>query len=141
VVAKQIVRILTVVAAELAYLGLVGYFAYLTWNADTTTPSIPGVQTGAATALAVALGAGYALAIGVEPQGFTFGNKASPRYGRLLKTVLVVGIFAYFFAGVLCCVTYAFNDTVTPGIVKALAAGFGGYVIAYLAQAYRDSFA
>ena len=54
--------------------------------------------------------------------------------------VLVAGVFGYFVAGAACCVTYALNEHETPGIVQTIATGFGGYVIAYLALAYKDAF-
>lgn len=138
-VVKQVVRIVTALAAEVAYVGLVAYFVYRTWTASGSAPSLSDVQTGAAAALAVALGGGYALALGVEPQGFRFGD-GEPTLAWVLKLALAIGVFGYFVAGVACCVTYAFNESETPGILKALAAGFGGYVLAYLAQAYRDAF-
>jgi hypothetical protein len=138
-IVKQIIRILTAGGAEAAYLGLVAYFVYLTWNASGGAPPLSEVQTGAAAALAVALGGGYALALGITPQGLQF-REGKPRLAWLLKTILAIGIVGYFGAGVACCVTYAFNESVTPGILKALSAGFGGYVVAYLAQAYKDAF-
>jgi hypothetical protein len=140
---RTAVRGLTLLGALLAYAGLAGYVIWKTWDASTT-PTISNVQGAALGALAVALGAGYASILGVPPKtggpaitGTGAKLKAWLRIVLLEHTLLGAGVILYMLAGGAMCLTYAFNEAQTPSIVKTVAVGFGGYVIAYIGAAYQ----
>jgi hypothetical protein len=52
--------------------------------------------------------------------------------------VLGAGVILYMVAGVLLGGTYVVREVESPGVVKAIAVAFGGYVIAYVGKAYSD---
>jgi hypothetical protein len=139
-----VVRSITLFAAEAAFLGLVTAFVVRTFEADPgVVPDLSSVQVSAAGALAVVLGVGYAIALGVQPAGAT---EDVTRQGirAAIKTVfaerfwLSIGVFAYMLAGFAASFAYALNENETPSILKTIAVGFGGYVIAYIGTAYRQ---
>lgn len=150
---KLIVRALTLVGALVAYAGLAAYVISETWDASTT-PTISDVRTAALGALAVALGAGYAAVLGIpakplktakDDQGnaVTWAKakawaKVKAWFQRISEhALLVTGVILYLVVGAAMCVTYAFNESESPPIVKTIAVGFGGYVIAYIGAAYQ----
>lgn len=138
------VRNVTVLAALVAYAGLAVYVVWQTWQAASGTPAeVPGVQSAALGALAVALGAGYAVILGVPPKeeeeirasGFRRFWKWITAGGT--GTVLLgLGALLYLVVGIVISATYAFNEAETPTVLSTIAVGFGGYVIAYLGAAY-----
>jgi hypothetical protein len=139
-----LVRSVTLIAVEAAFLALVFSFVWRTFAAKSgSPPNLADVQVSAAGALAVALGAGYAVTLGVPPSdaGFPEKDKELP---DLIKEVfterlwLSVGVFAYMIAGFAACVAYGMNEAETPSVLRTIAVGFGGYVIAYIGMAYRQ---
>jgi hypothetical protein len=145
---KTAVRNITVLAALVAYVGLASYVIWETWDAMAgVPPEIAGVQSAALGSLAVALGAGYAVILGVPPKtegalGLT-GKEGWDRFWTWISaqstgTVLLgLGAFAYLLVGIAMAATYAFNEEETPTVLSTIAIGFGGYVIAYLGAAYQ----
>jgi hypothetical protein len=147
------IRALTLLAAELAFVGLFVYFVVATWQASGSAPSFSAVQVSAGSALAVALGGGYALFLGVEPKGAALQEWNTLRtegfwtrfwkflqYLFTIRPVLVLGVLTYFAVCVTICITYAFNEAETPGVLRTVAVAFGGYVIAYIGTAFRQYF-
>jgi hypothetical protein len=66
---RRAVRNLTFLGALVGYAGLAIYVGWETWDAAAgTPPTVPGVQSAALGALAVALGAGYAMILGIPPK-------------------------------------------------------------------------
>jgi hypothetical protein len=143
------VQNLTVVAALTAYAGLAVYVIWQTWDAKAgKAPTIPGVQSAALGALAVALGAGYAVILGIPSKpasqfGLTDEDKGWKRIVKWIRSqstkliLLGFGSLLYLVIGAAIGVTYAFNEAETPTVIKTIAVGFGGYVIAYLGAAYQ----
>jgi hypothetical protein len=146
---KTAVRNLTVLIALVAYVGLALYIVVQTWDArGGTAPTVPNVQAAALGALAVALGAGYAVILGVAPKtrqelGIAEDDSAFRAFWKWLTAasagtwLLGLGALAYLFVGVVISATYAFNEQETPTVLSTIAVGFGGYVIAYLGAAYQ----
>jgi hypothetical protein len=145
---KTAVRNITVLAALVAYVGLALYVVWETWDAKAgAPPEVPGVQAAALGALAVALGAGYAVILGVPPktaeQLGLLNESGWKRFWKWITTastgvrLLGLGALAYLFIGMAIAATYAFNEKETPTVLSTIAVGFGGYVIAYLGAAYQ----
>jgi hypothetical protein len=135
------IRFITVLAAEGAYAALIISFCIRTWRASGDPPDLPSVQASAAGALAVALGGGYALTLGIPTTKVaerTEGLWDTIKSAFNQRTALVLGVFIYFVAGAAIAVTYAVDSGQTPEVMKTIAVGFGGYVIAYLGTAYRE---
>lgn len=135
------VRAMTLAVAEVAFLGLVVSFVWRTASAKTgMPPDLPDVQVSAAGALAVALGGGYALTLGVPSSGALVEDGFVNAVKSLLseKLWLSLGVLFYLAAGIAACATYGLSEAETPGILKTIAVGFGGYVIAYIGMAYRQ---
>jgi hypothetical protein len=140
------IRNVTLLAALLAYALLGGWLVEQTLS-NGAQANVNGVQAAAFAALAVALGAGYAYFLGVTPQERDQAAKTrfaavsrvmqwltSPAWTRGL---LVGGAFLYLAVGIAACVAYCVKDSDTPSVVKTVAIGFGGYVIAYINSAYQ----
>jgi hypothetical protein len=134
------VRAVTVGGAEVAFAGLFAYVIYETWNAfPGQAPDISGPIQGAAGALAVALAAGYAGALGMPPAAgkdafawFAQGTRNWPEF------FLLLGVLLYMAVGAACGLTYLANVDETPALLKTVSIAFGGYVIAYLGTAYKQ---
>jgi hypothetical protein len=142
------IRNVTLLASLLAYAFLGASLASRTFRAATnTTPPVNGVQAAAFGALAVALGGGYAVLLGVAPQQPAAGARAAANpVGWVIrqltspgftKTLLIGGAFLYLAVGIAACVAYGIKDSHTPTVVRTVAIGFGGYVIAYIGSAYQ----
>jgi hypothetical protein len=138
----SIVRAITLAVAEMAFLALIISFVVQTIQAKAgSPPDLPDVQVSAAGALAVALGGGYAFMLGI-PTKTPADSEASIL--NVVKTMfseklwLSLGVIFYMVAGIATCLAYGLNETETPGILKTIAVGFGGYVIAYIGAAYRQ---
>jgi hypothetical protein len=136
-----LVRAITAAGAEIAFMGLFAYIIHETWAAPSGhPPSISGPVAASAAALAVALAAGYASALGVQIsskttalQFFTKGHFWSA------ESFILLGALVYMVIGAACGLTYLANVHETPTILKTVSIAFGGYVIAYLGTAYRQS--
>ena len=142
------VRNLTLLAALVAYVGLALYIVNQTWDATAgKPPDVPTVQAAALGALAVVLGAGYAVILGVPPKRLSdldFQNESGfKRFWEWITSaptgvkLLGLGALAYLLVGIAIGVTYAFNEKETPAVLSTIAVGFGGYVIAYIGAAYQ----
>ena len=140
---------LTVVGAEVAYIGVASYLVWVTWDASSgTTPSVSDGVAGVAGALATAFGIGYAALLGISGDGAAFappeGVQGFRKFLAWLNHVLTLdnllgaGVFAYMAVGAALGATYLWNQSESPGIVKTIAVAFGGYVIAYLGTVYRN---
>ena len=142
--AAQVIRGFTLLAAEVAFVLLFGHFVIEAWQAAAgSPPKFSDVQVGAAGALAVAIGGGYATILGVEPAPANSVRMLSRSWwikvAQFLKeqSLLFVGVVLYMVTGFAVAVTYASHEAETPGILKTFAVAFGGYVIAYLGAAFR----
>jgi hypothetical protein len=139
---------LTLLGAELAYLGLISYLIFITWESKSGV--VPGVSDGiigVVGALATAFGLGYASVLGVQPPSKDppqLQGGAIRRLFQWLHAVMTVnnllgaGILFYMVAGTALGVTYLANQNESPGVVKTIAVAFGGYVIAYVGKAYQN---
>jgi hypothetical protein len=139
---------LTLLGAELAYLGLVSYLIFISW--DSKSGVVPGVSDGIiglVGALATAFGLGYASVLGVQPPTKDppqLQGGAVRRFFQWLDAVLTVnnllgaGILFYMASGTALGVTYLANQNESPGVVKTIAVAFGGYVVAYIGKAYQN---
>ena len=145
---RLMIKNLTIAAALAAYFLLAVYLVWKTIDAKAkTVPDVPSVQAAALGALAVALGAGYASVLGVPVSSSQYSAQSlSTGWDRikawlgsafLERSLLGLGALLYLFAGMLISVTYALNEGETPEVLKTVAIGFGGYVIAYLGAAYQ----
>jgi len=130
------VRAATLVVIEAAFVAMMASFVWQTWTAKAgEVPDLPSVQSSALAALAVVLGSGYALMLGLpapenETANITTAIKEQP--------FLFAGVVIYMLAGFAACLTYGVNEDETPGVIKTIAVAFGGYVIAYVGGAYRQ---
>ena len=132
---------LTLAGAELAYLGVTVYLMWITWHASSgQPPHVSDGVVGVAGALAAAFGIGYASLLGVTPQQ-TRGEGTTPSWFDrtfTLNNLLGAGVFAYMIVGAALGITYIGNQSESPGVVKTIAVAFGGYVIAYIGQVYKN---
>jgi hypothetical protein len=134
-----LVRATTLFASEIAFAGLFAYLMYETWNAHSgAPPEISKPVVGAAGALAVALAAGYAGALGLNPQPGVRAFSWFSQKNFKASGLLFLGVFTYMTVGAACGLTYLANVDETPGIIKTVAVAFGGYVIAYIGAAYKQ---
>ena len=134
---RTLVRVITLVVAELVFFALIVKFAWETRDAKADTPpDLPGVQVSGAGALAVAFGAGYAAFLGVPAQTARFRIRLKDLLKE--KTFAVVGVLLYMLAGFLVCFTYGLHENETPAILRTFAVAFGGYVIAFVGSAMRQ---
>lgn len=141
------VRLLTLAAAELAFVGLTAIFVIETWAAKAgETPDLSAVQGSALAGLAVLLGGGFGVVLGAQGKGGAKALAPAPNesVAQAVKkavgerTVLFAGVIIYMFAGFLICVTYALNEAQTPSILKTIAIAFAGYVVAFVSTAYQQ---
>ena len=140
------VRLLTLAAAELAFVGLTAIFVIETWAANGgKAPDLSAVQGSALAGLAVLLGGGFGVVLGAQGEG---GAKALAPADESVaqavkkavgeRTLLFAGVIIYMFAGFVICVTYALNEAETPSILKTIAVAFAGYVVAFVSTAYQQ---
>lgn len=146
---RLLIKNLTLLVAFGGYVALAIYLVWKTWDArgTGTAPTIPGVQSAALGGLAVALGAGYASVLGVPVSTAAMASLADKTGWDKMKawltsslterSLLGLGAVLYLAAGVLICITYGLNESETPTILKTVAVGFAGYVVAYLGAAYQ----
>jgi hypothetical protein len=140
------VGLLTLAGAELAYVALAGYLVWITHDAAHLKAANPnGVVVGATAALATAFGAGYAALLGIPTEKARAATPAG--IGRVLtwlsssktlNNVLAVGVFLYMVASAALGLVFVIRQEESPGIVKTVAVGFGGYAIAYVGRAFSD---
>ncbi len=134
------VRLLTLAAAELTFVGLVILFLVRTWEAKAgIPPTLSSVETSALGGLAVLLGGGYGVVLGAQgsvgPQDLA-GGAVKKAIGE--RTLLFAGVIFYMFAGFAICVTYGLNEAETPAVLRTIAIAFAGYVVAYISTAYQQ---
>ncbi|HUJ54982.1 MAG TPA: hypothetical protein VLW49_03230 [Gaiellaceae bacterium] len=134
------IRVLTLVASEIAFAGLFAYVMYVTWNAAAgKPPDISAPVQGTAAALAVALAAGFSNVLGMQPKaGVRALDVLAVLRGSATDLALFSGVFIYMAVGAACGLTYLANTDETPGLLRTVAIAFGGYVIAYIGTAYKQ---
>jgi hypothetical protein len=141
------VRMLTLAAAEVAFVGLAAIFVYETWAASGgESPDLSAVQGSALAGLAVLLGGGFGVVLGAQGQGgakamapdesVTVAQAVKKAVGE--RTLLFAGVIIYMLAGFVICATYALNEAETPSILKTIAVAFAGYVVAFVSTAYQQ---
>lgn len=141
------VRLLTLAAAELAFVGLTAIFVIETWTAAAgKAPDLSTVQGSALAGLAVLLGGGFGVVLGAQGKGgsgalapddnVTVTQAVKKAVGE--RTLLFAGVIIYMFAGLVICVTYALNEPETPSVLKTIAIAFAGYVVAFVSTAYQQ---
>lgn len=134
------VRLLTLAAVEVVFVGLVIVFVVRTWEAAAgVPPTLSAVETSALGGLAVLLGGGYGVVLGAQgnvgPKDLAKGAVKSAIGER---TLLFAGVILYMFAGFAICVTYGLNEGETPAVLRTIAIAFAGYVVAYVSTAYQQ---
>jgi hypothetical protein len=136
-----VVRSLTLAAAEIAFVALVVRVIVVTWQAEAgTPPDLPGVQVDGLAALAVVLGVGYALVLGVPTPNAAQRQGVWAELKQVVgeEALLFIGVILYMLAGFAISVTYALNEAETPEVLKTITIAFGGYVLAYISAAYQQ---
>jgi hypothetical protein len=93
--------------------------------------------------LAGAIGAGFALAMGLEKkkpddQSLAYGATALPRFdpGKTRSWILTVGMYGYAALSVAALATWLLKRDETPKEIQALAIGFAGYVLSLVTSAF-----
>lgn len=140
---------LTLMGAEVAYVGLAVYLAWITFGAQAhQAPSVSATVSGATGALAAAFGVGYATVVDADAArsraavGLVAESRLSAfanAIGRALslKHLLGAGVLLYMLASMLLGVAYVTNSAESPAVVRTIAVAFGGYVISFVGLAYR----
>ncbi len=153
-------RGLMLYGAILAFAALYVYFIIEILSAGAhKPPNFDGAMISAAAALAGVLGSAFALKVGVVPTHVNDALRqhlaATPagtgaKVNRLIHQALSLdpgdkesnswpltfGIWVYAIVASAVAITYIFNQSETPGPVKALAVTFAGYVLALINAAY-----
>jgi hypothetical protein len=140
---QQFLGRIILLAAAVSYVSLAIYVSVVTLQ--ETAPATAHISAGVAGgfgALATALGAGYATKLGVPVTAPTFasGTGWDAKFWGWIKKIFTTGnaiwldIFAYFGVGGLLLITYLVRQVQSPGFLKAVAVGFGGYTIAYVTK-------
>jgi hypothetical protein len=137
------IGLVLVVGAEFMYLALVIYLVVATFQSEhLKQATINGAVVGATGALAGIFGTAFAALLGVDVGPRELAGKDTlwlkVRSMFTLNNVLGAGVILYMVAGVLLGGTYVIREVESPGVVKAVAVAFGGYVIAYVGKAYSD---
>jgi hypothetical protein len=141
---------LTLMGAEVAYVGLAVYLAWITFAAQAhQAPAVSATVSGATGALAAAFGVAYATVVDSEAAhsraaavGLVAESKLSAflnAMGRALslKHLLGAGVLLYMLASMLLGVAYVTNSGESPAVVRTIAVAFGGYVISFVGLAYK----
>jgi len=135
------IGLVLVLGAEFVYFALVTYLIVATFQSDhLKQPTINGAVVGAAGALAGIFGTAFAALLGLpvvtkQNDGTFWGVVKSV---VTVDNVLAAGVVLYMVEGALLGGTYLIREVESPGVVKAIAVAFGGYVIAYVGKAYSD---
>jgi hypothetical protein len=148
--------------ATLTFAGLYIHFIVDIFTAKSgVPPTFSSTTVTAAAALAGVLGSAFALVIGNPTDkastNVSLGSALSkPRDTRVEQVSVPIrkwlslepssttaaswpmtfGIWVYAIVGSAVAITYALNQSETPGPIKSLAVVFGGYVIALITAAY-----
>jgi uncharacterized membrane-anchored protein YitT (DUF2179 family) len=134
------VRLLTLAAAELVFVGLVILFVVRTWEAKAgVPPTLSSVETSALGGLAILLGGGYGVVLGAQGSVGSkdlAGGAVKKAIGE--RALLFAGVVLYMFAGFAICITYGLNEAETPAVLRTIAIAFAGYVVAYISTAYQQ---
>jgi hypothetical protein len=141
---------LTLMGAEVAYVGLAVYLAWITFGADANhAPSVSATVSGATGALAAAFGVGYATVVdaqAAQSKSLVDRGVAQSRLGATvaaigralsLRNLLGAGVLLYMLASMLLGVAYVTNSGESPAVVRTIAVAFGGYVISFVGLAYK----
>ena len=140
-IGMRLLRHLILAAVVIAYVVIFALWLRKVWVApDDTPPTLDGNLVAAGTALAGALGAGFALAMGIEKhkpddRSLTLGFSALPRIdGEAL--VLTLGVWLYAIVSGACVVTLAAHSGEMPADLEALTVAFTAYVITLATSAF-----
>lgn len=150
--------------ATLTFAGLYVYFITRILGAKPgKPPALDAATVSAGAALAGVLGSAFALEVGTPADesktnaglGKALADASTPRDSvkARMRQVLSLepgttqtaswpktfGIWVYAVVAVAVALTYIFNQTETPGTIKALAVAFGGYVVALVNNSYNGS--
>lgn len=139
-----LLRELLIAAAVLAFFVVWVILLAEVWSAaEGKPPELDDLLVGAGAGLAGAIGAGFALAMGLEKkkpddQSLAVGATALPRFdpGKARSWILTVGIYGYAAVSAGALVTWLVNRDETPKEIQALAVGFAGYVLSLVTSAF-----
>ena len=114
------------------------------WSAKSgKPPDLDDVLVGAGAALAGVVGAGFALAMGLEKkkppdESLAVTAIALPRLDKeeTRSWILTIGIYGYAAVSALAVITWLANRGETPEEIQTLAIGFAGYVLALATSAF-----
>jgi hypothetical protein len=119
------------------------------WSAKSgKPPDLDDVLVGAGAALAGVVGAGFALAMGLEKKkppdeslavtSIALPKPALPKLGReeARSWILTIGIYGYAAVSIVAVITWLANRSETPEEIQTLAIGFVSYVLALATSAF-----
>ena len=140
----SLLRELLIAAAVAAFFVVWVILLAEVWNAaDGKPPELDDLLVGAGAGLAGAIGAGFALAMGIEKkkpddQSLAYRATALPRVdpGKARSWILAVGIYGYAVLSAVALLTWLLNRDETPKEIQALAVGFAGYVLSLVTSAF-----
>jgi hypothetical protein len=154
VIGTRVLRALLVFAGIAAFAYLYGSFMADTWHAHKTAPKLDATDVKIATALAGALGAVFAVAMGIKKQDHqrnqalsdaptdqphprvlaaaTVGEALVPNVPKGLSVTATIAVWLYPAVGVAAAITWWKNKSVSPDAIKNLAEVIGGYVLALI---------
>jgi hypothetical protein len=139
----SLLRELMIAAAVLAFFVVWVVLLAKVWNApDDKPPELDDLLVGAGAGLAGAIGAGFALAMGLEKkkpddESLAYGP-GLPRFDpeKTRSWILTVGIYGYAALSATALATWLLNQDETPKEIQALAIGFAGYVLSLVTSAF-----
>lgn len=126
-------------AAVLAYVVIFAIWIAKVWGAKSGVPPVlDGTVVVAGTALAGALGTGFALAMGLEKQkgdtSRTIGWTAMPK--GFDNLILTAGVWLYVLVSGACLLTLLVHKSEMPGDLETLTASFTAYVLTLVTSAF-----
>jgi hypothetical protein len=137
-------REVLIAAGVLAFFVLWGILLVNIWTTEAGRPAdLDDVLVGAAAGLAGAVGAGFALAMGLEKKkppddSLLIAGTGLPKLNaeETRSWILTVGIYGYAVVSALALVTWLANGDETPDEIRALAVAFAGYVLSLVTSAF-----
>lgn len=140
--AAWLVRAIVLIAAEVAFIGLAAIALVNTWNASADAPpDLASVQVAALGGLALVLGGGFALVLGVDTSEVSNRSLRAVVTGATEKTVqtlLLAGVIVYMLVCIVIATTFALAEGKTPEVLQTISIAFAGYVVSYISSAYKQ---
>ncbi len=137
-----LIRSMILFAAEVAFVALAAKALIDTWDAPAgTPPDLPSVQVAGLGGLALVLGGGFALILGVDTTNVEGPGVRAILTGATEATVqklLLTGVIVYMLVCFVILATYAFAENETPAVLKTISVAFAGYVVSYISSAYKQ---